>query len=330
MPRRAIKLATAVAAVAMPLLPQAATARELRPAQVRSQIKAVRADLDRIAGRLSVAESRLEITGAALARHRRALAKATVARTRIRGVLSAQASELYRLGEPAAGIEVLFSTKDPSVALQRIAFLEQIRSGERGLQEDLRALQRSAAEDSRRLRAALATSRSAYRDLRAQRRALSARLREYEMLMRFLDLAGGRTVLRASRRGSRGFVCPVAGPAGLYNDYGAPRRGGPHTGVDMPASSGTRVVAVLPARVVDLPTGGWIGRGIIIRDLVGNEWWYAHLSARGVRVGERVVPGEVIGRVGCTGNCYGPHLHFEWHPGGGGPRNPYRILRAAC
>ena len=38
---------------------------------------------------------------------------------------------------------------------------------------------------------------------------------------------------------------------------------------------------------------------------------YAHLSTVGVRDGERVREGELIGQAGCTGSCSGTHLHFE-------------------
>ena len=73
-----------------------------------------------------------------------------------------------------------------------------------------------------------------------------------------------------------------------------------------------------------------MGRGVIIRDSSGNEWWYAHMSSTNVSPGERLAAGQLVGRVGCTGNCTGPHLHFEYHPRGGDAVNPYKIVRAAC
>lgn len=53
------------------------------------------------------------------------------------------------------------------------------------------------------------------------------------------------------------------------------------------------------------------GKHIRVRHPDGSETLYAHLSRLGVRKGQRVTGGQIIGKVGSTGNSTGPHLHFE-------------------
>jgi murein DD-endopeptidase MepM/ murein hydrolase activator NlpD len=69
-----------------------------------------------------------------------------------------------------------------------------------------------------------------------------------------------------------------------------------------------------------------------IRHANGYVTYYLHMSrfAPGMRAGRRVSQGEVIGYVGSTGNAYTPHLHFEYHPGGGVAVNPYPLVRSVC
>ncbi|MDF2749437.1 MAG: peptidase [Gaiellaceae bacterium] len=84
-----------------------------------------------------------------------------------------------------------------------------------------------------------------------------------------------------------------------------------HSGVDIPASSGSPVSAAAPGRVAFAARagGGW-GRLVSIAHR-GFRTLYAHLSRIDVRVGQRVRVGTPIGRVGASGRASGPHLHFE-------------------
>ena len=84
-----------------------------------------------------------------------------------------------------------------------------------------------------------------------------------------------------------------------------------HTGLDFAASTGTPVVAAAAGVVREAGRDGAYGRRIVIVLADGTWTTYNHLSAIGVRVGERVGAGERIGRVGSSGNTTGAHLHFE-------------------
>ncbi len=131
-----------------------------------------------------------------------------------------------------------------------------------------------------------------------------------------------------------GFICPVTGGVGFINDWGFPRSGGrTHKGTDMFAPRGRQLVAVGNG-TVRLRTSSLGGISVWLRADHGNSYYYAHLDgyAPGMSTGTRVTAGQVVGYVGDTGNARGgtPHLHFQIHPGHGGPVNPYPTLVRSC
>jgi len=128
------------------------------------------------------------------------------------------------------------------------------------------------------------------------------------------------------------FTCPVPGSV-FSNDWGRPRSGGrTHKGTDMFAKRGTSVYAVTDG-TIRLRTGGLGGIAIWLTGS-GASYYYAHLDgwASGMTTGKFVKRGTLIGYVGNSGNAMGgaTHVHFQLHPGGGNPVNPYPTVRAAC
>lgn len=124
--------------------------------------------------------------------------------------------------------------------------------------------------------------------------------------------------------------CPV--PSASFTDtYGAPRPGGrSHLGTDLMAAHGAPVYAVTSG-VVDVSSSRSGGLSLSLRSDGGERYFYAHNSANLVRDGQRVGGGDLIARVGNTGNARGtdPHVHFERQVGGRS-LNPYDLLRRLC
>ena len=141
----------------------------------------------------------------------------------------------------------------------------------------------------------------------------------------------------------RPLLVPVAGidPARLSDNYEQSRGPRKHEAIDILAPTGTPVVAVDDGRIAKLFTSKPGGLTIYHYDPTGQlAYYYAHLQryADGLREGQEVKRGDVIGYVGVTGNSDpdGPHLHFavfrlgtpaRWWQGDA--VNPYPALRRA-
>lgn len=144
---------------------------------------------------------------------------------------------------------------------------------------------------------------------------------------RILDEAAQR---RAEMTGR--ILCPVDGAVNFTDTWGAARSGGrTHQGTDMMANSGTPTVAPVSGEVVHKSSslGGYTW---YVYGDDGDTYYGAHLSSYENTGAGYVTAGEIIGYVGSSGNASAssPHLHFEWHPGGGSAVNPYELLDAAC
>jgi murein DD-endopeptidase MepM/ murein hydrolase activator NlpD len=103
---------------------------------------------------------------------------------------------------------------------------------------------------------------------------------------------------------------------GTFGQAGSMWSSGYHTGLDFAAPTGTLIKAVHSGTVTEAGWAGAYGYRTIITLDDGTELWYCHQSSISVSVGQKVGTGDVIGRVGATGNVTGPHLHLEVHPNG--------------
>src|SRR6186997_61058 len=142
-------------------------------------------------------------------------------------------------------------------------------------------------------------------------------------------------------------VFPVLGEAEFSDDYGAPRSQGAHEGIDILAPRHAYALAAEAGRVRFYTGSSRAGCMLYLDGKSGTTYYYIHLNndlgagndnrggcksgvtfPKGLKTGQRVKAGQLVGFVGDSGDANGihPHLHFEVHPHGGGSTNPYRRL----
>ena len=121
-------------------------------------------------------------------------------------------------------------------------------------------------------------------------------------------LAGVPSAIGPVRTGSGGLIWPVSGP--IVSGFGM-RWGRLHAGVDIAVPSGTAVRAAASGSV---QIAGWVegyGNYVCIQHAGSLSTCYGHNTSLSVGVGQSVSQGQVISSSGCTGHCFGPHVHFE-------------------
>ena len=136
--------------------------------------------------------------------------------------------------------------------------------------------------------------------------------------------------------GAGGGICPVKGPVRIGQGWGAPRDRGRrrHQGIDLLAPAGAPLVAVMSGHITRLSNTdrGRGGISLWLRDRRGTAYYYAHNQHNLAHLGQRVRAGQLLARVGSTGNARGgpAHLHFQIHPGDGRPVSPDALVRRLC
>ena len=253
---------------------------------------------------------------------------------------AARANAAYQTGMGGDVLVVVMSTNDPGTVVSR---LDLLNAASRADNEALR----QAGILRRRLNDQRSTLTAARRELDALQRDLRKDVREVRALLDKLhreDAARDRAAIAASRarsvpRASRSarmvgsYSCPVVANHAFRDTWGAPRSGGrTHKGTDIFAPYGSPAFAVTSGVVTRTSSSYNGGLGLYLRGNDGNEYYYAHMSGFNASPGQRVSAGQQVARVGDTGNARGgaPHIHFEIHPGGGYPINPYPYVAGWC
>jgi peptidoglycan LD-endopeptidase LytH len=312
-------MAALLLGVAVPGLADDLATAKSRQKKLQAALDEATAELDQIETEQSFAEQRLQAANSRLGIVRDDLARA-------RRVLSGQVASLYKAGgtRPLSGI--LASSADAVVS--RVEFETILQEGQVAAVADAKIAYDSYETAIADVKAAMAQSAK----LEARSKATVAKLtRTFEKAKQVADkLAGFNPTHLVNGRWES---CPVSKPYSYVDSWGAPRSGGrTHKGTDIMNPLGNNVHAIVDGVISRQTNSSLGGISLYLRGDDGNEYYYAHLMRYESHVGQRVKAGELIAINGQTGNARftAPHVHFEVHPGGGTPVNPYPYVKAAC
>jgi murein DD-endopeptidase MepM/ murein hydrolase activator NlpD len=179
--------------------------------------------------------------------------------------------------------------------------------------EQVRAIRNELVSSRQQLVAARSTKRVSLVKVRASEREEVSEAQALEQVSAALgaQIQAAQSASSYSPPASRsasGFIWPVSGP--VTSPFGM-RWGRMHTGIDIGVPYGTPIRAAASGQVI---YAGWMdgyGNLVFIDHGRGISTGYAHQSSIAVSNGQAVTQGQVVGYVGCTGHCFGPHLHFE-------------------
>jgi peptidoglycan LD-endopeptidase LytH len=306
----------------------------------RRRQRALKADLQTATAELQAAEAALAKATDQLAYDQGQLQAADRQATGARAALAGQAAAMYRSGGLAIADALL--DQDPALVPGRLELATVLATRHAQLIEDAQV-----AGDA--YRSALGRVTRGYERAKVLRDQARAAVSKLEAGLEEAQAVEARLVRLEQRRRAAAKVTPAAAPAGggsapgsscildrpysYVDTWGAARSGGrSHQGTDVMAPHGARVFAIVNGVVSRESSSTNGGIQLYLQGDNGIEYFYAHLSGYAVGAGTRVRAGQLVAYNGQTGNARytAPHVHFEVHPGGGAPVNPYPYLRRVC
>jgi murein DD-endopeptidase MepM/ murein hydrolase activator NlpD len=303
-------------------------ATERRLSRVQSSLDQQKEKLLEVRNKLEEARDRLERLRSELATARR--------------VLAARLVEIYKADSPDA-LTVILSADGFGDLLERAEFLDRISDQDRQITDRVRGLRDTARDQAvqladleqqeqlaaerilrerdqiaaveeeltgarDQLASARADKRGALAQVRDSRVALEGDLRALEAEQARVQAAIQGNSGGTFKQGTGQLGWPVNGP--VVSPFGM-RWGRLHAGIDIAVGSGTAIHAADGGRVILMGWVGGYGNYTCIQHTGSLSTCYAHQSSFATSNGASVSQGQVIGYVGCTGHCFGDHLHFE-------------------
>jgi len=312
---------------------------------VETRLAPIEARLNQLTAELTALQTRRRELTAEIDAEQKRLDVLVVRLQNQQAALAKRLSSQYRRGEPSV-VQILVQSGSLSTAISARASMERvvnedgdlITSTRKDANESLAARNRIQAKrrevykNEKRVAEAEAEQRVTFDRVNSERITLvSAKQARTQLLSKIKvdrrDLEAEATNLRARSlrlaneinrasaslpsstpvSGNGTFAWPVSGA--VTSPFGW-RWGRMHEGIDIAASGGNPIGASADGTVI---VAGWQGGygNLVVVSHGTLATAYAHMSRVNVSVGQRVTRGQTLGAVGCTGHCYGDHVHFE-------------------
>lgn len=239
-------------------------------------------------------------------------------------------------------IDLIFSSKNLSELLINIETINEITEHDMKIIDEMTRLKTEVEDKKAEIEAQKAEQEEARSIATDKQNQLSVKIKEKENLAKALekDIKKYTQVYEDARRqeeslkgslkyssstsqylGSGRFCWPAPSYTRISSPYGY--RIHPifntkkfHSGVDLAAPGGSNILAAETGRVISAGWNGGYGNCLVVDHGGGISTLYAHASKLCVSKGDYVTKGQVIAKVGTTGNSTGNHLHFEVLIGG--------------
>lgn len=312
-----------------------------RLAQLRDEIDQQQGVLDQLsaqaaalAERLQAAEGRLELITQQLMQTRGELSDVRYRYEELQVQLNDRLRQTYMNG-PASSLEFLLGAATFSDLSDRVEYVDALAQTDNDLATQVENLRNDLAAKARAQGRLQAKRTQLVNGLQRDKAALDAKFAEQKHLYDAIQKKKAEAVKLVDKLGKQYTqylrslssvqiatsgvfrACPVDQPRAMYDGFGAPRYAGgyhPHAGNDIIAPLGTNIRAPFDGiAYTSYNTLG--GNAVYVKGALGYVY-NAHLSAYTDLSNGPVHAGDIIGKVGWTGDAYGGvyHDHFEWHP----------------
>jgi peptidoglycan LD-endopeptidase LytH len=322
-----------------------------------ARVKTIRAAITSLTNQISQVTTHIEALGQAIQESEDGIHHAESKAEELQLTLNARARDVYIRG-PAGVVELLLDADSLNDLADRFSLLDAISRKDASVAQGLDVQRQELTDLRRRLKGYQAEYerqearlegqgdrlQAKYDQEAAAKDALQEKVAEAEDIVKSLEkklqrelfaqygITGGGNVGPPPSADGPLYWCPVDPPRSYVDDFGAPRVGHTHQGNDVFAPQGTPIRAPFEGTAEE----GFDGLGGIVVHVYATanaDYVYnAHMVEHAGVDGQHVMPGDLIGYVGNTGNASGtpPHDHFEYHPGGGSAVSPYIYLNEVC